>query len=243
MSQDTEFNRTFRHVPRTGVIYVMSEAARHGFEYGNDAWANLGQGAPEAGELPGAPDRIADVHVNPASCEYTPVAGLMDLRTAVANLYNHRYRRGMASQYTAENVAIAGGGRLSLSRLAAAIGRTHVGHLIPDYTAYEELLELFEMFSTIPVPLDPERGYVMGAAELRNEIQGRGIGAVLFSNPSNPTGRLIGGAQLAQRFDAMERNIDTVAVEMERLSEAQRFTSKLLEQRPDAVAVPTDASR
>ena len=50
-------------------------------------------------------------------------------------------------------------------------------------------------------------------------------------------------AQLAQRFDAMERNIDTVAVEMERLSEAQRFTSKLLEQRPAAVAVPVDTNR
>ena len=41
----------------------------------------------------------------------------------------------------------------------------------------------------------------------------------------------------------MERNIDTVAVEMERLSEAQRFTSKLLEQRPAAVAVPVDTNR
>ncbi|MDQ8158349.1 MAG: hypothetical protein P3B76_08185 [Gemmatimonadota bacterium] len=50
-------------------------------------------------------------------------------------------------------------------------------------------------------------------------------------------------AQLAQRLDAMERNIDTVAIEMERLSEAQRFTSKLLEQRPAAVAVPLDANR
>jgi hypothetical protein len=50
-------------------------------------------------------------------------------------------------------------------------------------------------------------------------------------------------AQLAQRFDAMERNIDTVAVEMERLSEAQRFTSKLLEQRPAAAAVPVDTNR
>lgn len=53
-------------------------------------------------------------------------------------------------------------------------------------------------------------------------------------------------AQLQQRFDVMERNIDTVAVEMERLSEAQRFTSKLLEQRSAADAragVPVDANR
>jgi hypothetical protein len=50
-------------------------------------------------------------------------------------------------------------------------------------------------------------------------------------------------AQFQQRFDALERNIDTVAVEMERLSEAQRFTSKLLEQRPAAVAVSVDTNR
>lgn len=34
------------------------------------------------------------------------------------------------------------------------------------------------------------------------------------------------------RLDAMDRNIDTVAVELERVSEGQRFTAKLLEQRP-----------
>lgn len=202
---EADVSRTFRTVPRTGVIYVMSEATARGFRYGDESWANLGQGAPETGALPGAPDRVTDVMVDPANSEYTPVAGLSDLREAVAALYNYRYRRGMRSQYTAENVAIAGGGRLSLSRLAAALGRTHVGHLIPDYTAYEELLELFEMFSTIPVPLHPDRGYVLGAPELEADIRGRGIGAVLFSNPSNPTGRLIGGEQLAAWTDVARR--------------------------------------
>jgi aspartate/methionine/tyrosine aminotransferase len=195
-----ELPQTFRPVPKTGVIYVMTEAARLGFEYGSDDWANLGQGAPEAGELPGAPARIEDVHVDPRSNEYAPVAGLPDLRAAVANLYNVRYRRGK-KPYTAENVAISGGGRLALTRLAAAIGRTHIGHFIPDYTAYEELLEVFESFSTIPIPLDPERGYSLSAAELRQEILARGMGAVLLSNPSNPTGRLIGGNSLAAWVD------------------------------------------
>ena len=41
-------------------------------------------------------------------------------------------------------------------------------------------------------------------------------------------------SQLSQgvrdRLDAMERNIDTVAVELERVSEGQRFTNRLLEQ-------------
>lgn len=39
-------------------------------------------------------------------------------------------------------------------------------------------------------------------------------------------------AEVQARLDAMERNIDTVAVELERVSEGQRFMNKLLEQRP-----------
>ena len=38
--------------------------------------------------------------------------------------------------------------------------------------------------------------------------------------------------ELQTRLETLERNIDTVAVEMERLGEGQRFTNKLLEQRP-----------
>jgi len=38
-------------------------------------------------------------------------------------------------------------------------------------------------------------------------------------------------ADVQARLDAMERNIDTVAVEMERVSEGQRFTNKLLQER------------
>jgi len=39
-------------------------------------------------------------------------------------------------------------------------------------------------------------------------------------------------AEVQARLDAMDRNIDTVAVELERVSEGQRFMNKLLEQRP-----------
>lgn len=187
---------TFRSVPRTGVIYVMTEAGKRGHQYGNPEWVNLGQGAPETGEIPGAPPRITSIDVDVRTHEYSPVVGMWELREAVADLYNQRYRRGMPSQYSAENVAIASGGRLSLSRLAAALGRTHVGHFLPDYTAYEELLDQFERFIPIPIPLNAEHGYSFGATELADEIVARGLSAVLLSNPCNPTGKLVGGAQL-----------------------------------------------
>src|SRR5687768_7006478 len=100
---------SFRPVPRTGVIYVMTEATRHGFRYGHPEWINLGQGAPETGPLPGAPPRVEQLRVDAQTNEYAPVGGMWELREAVAALYNARYRRGLGSQYSAENVAIAGG--------------------------------------------------------------------------------------------------------------------------------------
>lgn len=44
-------------------------------------------------------------------------------------------------------------------------------------------------------------------------------------------------ARMRDRFETLERNLDTVAVEMERLSEAQRFTGKLLAERAERVPV------
>jgi hypothetical protein len=187
----------FRPVPRTGVIYVTSEARARGFSPEDPEWCNLGQGQPETGPIEGAPPRITAVEIRPEDQDYSPVAGLWELREAVANLYNTRYRRGMKSQYTAENVAIGGGGRVSIMRACAAVGPVHMGHFLPDYTAYEELLDVFRRFTPIPILLDPERGYDFSIRELRREILGRGLGALLMSNPCNPTGKLIRNGELA----------------------------------------------
>jgi aspartate/methionine/tyrosine aminotransferase len=186
----------FRFVPRTGVIYVMHEAAQCGFSYDDPKWANLGQGSPETGELPDAPPRIQSLKIPANSLQYGPVAGNRDLRQAVADFYNVTFRRGKASQYTSDNVSIASGGRLALTRLASALGNINMGHFIPDYTAYEELLSVFRAFTSIPILLDAEDGYKIPLPELKKEILGRGLSALLVSNPCNPTGQLISGGEL-----------------------------------------------
>jgi aspartate/methionine/tyrosine aminotransferase len=188
----------FRFVPRTGVIYVMHEAMSHGFSYDDPDWANLGQGSPETGPLPDAPPRIEQVVINATQQQYAPVAGNKDLCQAVADFYNTVYRQGKASKYTRDNVSIASGGRLALTRLASALGNVNMGHFIPDYTAYEELLSVFKAFSAIPILLDAEANYRITPGALKKEILGRGLSALLVSNPSNPTGQLIEGGELSQ---------------------------------------------
>jgi aspartate/methionine/tyrosine aminotransferase len=186
----------FRPVPRTGVIYVMSRAQELGFHYGHPEWANLGQGAPETGPLPGSAPRITEIRFDERVDEYAPVAGIKELREAVAHLYNVRFRKGMASQYTADNVAISPGGRAGLTRIAAALGPVNLGHFLPDYTAYEELLDIFKAFVPLPVVTEREHGFSLTADQVRKEIVNRGLGALLLSNPCNPTGQVVRGGAL-----------------------------------------------
>jgi aspartate/methionine/tyrosine aminotransferase len=197
--------QAFRSVPRTGVIYVTTEAHKRGFRPDHPDWSNLGQGQPETGELPGAPQRIRDLNIDPADHDYAPVPGLWELREAVAALYNRRYRKGLPSQYSAENVAISGGGRAGLTRAVASLGHVNLGHFLPDYTAYEELLEIFRLVSPIPILLSRERAYEFTPRNLKKEIQGRGLGALLLSNPCNPMGKLVSGEQMARWIDVGRR--------------------------------------
>ena len=203
MSDDNPIH-AFRSVPRTGVIYVTTEAAKLGYRASTSTsssatdWCNLGQGQPETGPLPGAPERVSSVAIDVDDQEYAPVAGLTELREAIAALYNRLYRRGMRSQYSVENVSVSGGGRASLTRAAASLGHVNLGHFLPDYTAYEELLDVFKAFTAIPILLEGERGYGFSVEDLRREVRGRGLSALLLSNPCNPTGKLIQGEDLAR---------------------------------------------
>ena len=199
--------QAFRAVPRTGVVYVTKEANARGYRTGDPEWSNLGQGQPETGDLPGAPPRVTSLAIDPADHYYAPVAGVPELREAVAALYNRLYRKGMRSQYTAENVAVSGGGRAALTRAVASLDQVNLGHFLPDYTAYEELLDIFRLVTPIPILLRREQGYAFSAEDLRREVVGRGLSVLLFSNPCNPMGKLVSGYELAEWID-VGRDLD-----------------------------------
>jgi aspartate/methionine/tyrosine aminotransferase len=151
--------------------------------------------------LPNSPERINTIEINSDSYEYSPVDGIIELREKVANYYNRVFRNDKKSKYTFENVSISGGGRSALIRIAASLGNINMGYFIPDYTDYEELLSIFKAFTPIPILLSPENGYTISLKDLKNEITGRGLGAMLMSNPCNPTGQLVYGNELKERIN------------------------------------------
>ena len=157
-------------------------------------WCNLGQGSPRPGRCPARRRACTHVAIDVDDQEYAPVAGLWELREAIAGLYNRLYRRGHAvAVHAPRTSASRGGGRAALTRAAAASGHINLGHFLPDYTAYEELLDIFQAFTPIPILLEGERGYAFTVDDLRREMLGRGLSALLLSNPCNPTGKLVAG--------------------------------------------------
>jgi aspartate/methionine/tyrosine aminotransferase len=183
----------------------MHRASECGYGRDGETWTNLGQGSPEVGVLEGAPERREKFQLETREHSYGPVGGLDDLRDAVASFYNELYRQKHTSKYTAENVSIAGGGRAAMTRLVASMAEINLGHFIPDYTAYEELLGTFKGFVPIPILLEARQNYRITAEQLEEEIVGRGLSALLFSNPSNPTGQVVAGEDLASWVEVSRR--------------------------------------
>jgi hypothetical protein len=203
-----------REVPFMGVIWVVAEASKLGFRNGDPDWCNLGQGQPEVGAMEGAPPRIESVTIRPEDHAYGPLGGIEELRGCVAAHYNRLYRRGR-KPYRPENVAVAMGGRLALSRAVAALGQVNVGYPLPDYTAYEDMLGLhLARVNPMPLRTRPRDGFAVTPKLLERAVDELGLSAFLFSNPCNPTGAVVQGAQLAGLVRlARERRVTLLADE------------------------------
>ena len=127
------------------------------------------------------------MNIQDAELEYAPTTGDTELRCKVAEYYNHLYRQDKESKYTYENICIVPGGRAGLTRVMAALGDVSVGYFTPDYTAYQQALGLFMRISPSPLLHRDVDEALMSSKEFEFEAGGRGLGAMLLSNPANPT--------------------------------------------------------
>lgn len=215
MEDTIKTKSAFREVPYMGVIWVVAEAMKLGFYNGNPEWSNLGQGQPEVGEIPGAPLRIKNFEILNADQAYGPLNGMPELREKIANYYNNLYRKGRSSQYTADNVSVAMGGRLVLTRVFAAMGNCRLGYQIPDYTAYEDMINYHEG-KIFPVQIETkvENNFSIPGSQFGTIVGENNLDAFLISNPCNPTGNVIRGGELDEYVKvAQEKNCALISDE------------------------------
>lgn len=196
-----------RYVPYMGVIWTVNEASKLGFYNGHPDWCNVGQGQPEVGTIDGAPDRIKSLKLQPSDAAYGPVGGTLEVREAIADWVNRTYRKGM-SQYTAENVSFACGGRLALTRLYSIFkDGARIAYKNPDYTAYEDYLyPLRHNCELIELRAEEKDGFTVPVERFENFMHDVRPNAFVFSNPCNPTGQVI-------KDEAMDRYINAARKE------------------------------
>jgi aspartate/methionine/tyrosine aminotransferase len=95
--------------------------------------------------------------------------------------------------------------------LQAVLGTVQVGYFTPDYTAYEQALGLFLRVSPSPLLHRDVTEACMSPEEFDFQCGGRGCGAILMSNPANPTGQSIEGDDL-RRYVQTARDHQTAII-------------------------------
>lgn len=64
------------------------------------------------------------------------------------------------------------------------------------------------------------------------------VGFVRGVQKKTPTRDLPNTLAFQERFDQLQQSVDAIAVEVERIAEAQRFSAKLLAERSETPALP-----
>ena len=206
--------KTFRDMPYMGVAQAMVNAAEFGYRNGRPDWCNLGQGQPDVGRIEGAPNRLTWITLEPHDQSYGPPGGIDELREAVADHYNRLYRKGQDSRYKKENVSIASGGRLMLSRIFTTFDSISVGYKFPDSPSYHDVFSHhLDRVKPVPVRAGPDESFHLDPASFGKAIADRKLKAFLIGNPCNPTGDLIRDGDLKAYMTAARKNKCTLILD------------------------------
>ncbi|MGE5240987.1 MAG: pyridoxal phosphate-dependent aminotransferase [Bacteroidota bacterium] len=130
---------------------------------------------------------------------YTPALGLPALREAIAASYPAHARPA------AESVAVTPGASGALQLIFAALLNPGDQVLMadPGYPCNRHFVRLFEG-EPVSVPVDASTAYQLNADLIRRHWTARTV-AVLLASPSNPTGTLIAGDELAEIVRAVDQ--------------------------------------
>jgi aspartate aminotransferase len=173
---------------------------------------DLSAGEPDFG----TPDWISDgaiEGIRSGSTRYTPVAGIPELRRAIAG-----YLESVGDKPVDwEGVVVGAGAKQALFNAAFALFGPGDEVLVgaPYWTSYPEIVALARA-EPVPVSGDPDRNFLLTRADLDAACTERTRGLILCS-PSNPTGAVYSFGELGEIAEwAKERDIVLIADEIYR---------------------------
>jgi aspartate aminotransferase len=158
----------------------------------------------------GQPDFDTPLHIREAALaamqrgetRYPPVAGIPELRSAIAD----KFARENGLDYKPEETIVCTGGKQVIANalLATLNPGDEVVIPVPGWVSYAQLTE-FCGARPILVPTGPDSGYKLTAVALDAAITPK-TRWLIFNNPCNPTGVVYSRAELAALCDVLLRH-------------------------------------
>jgi aspartate aminotransferase len=164
----------------------------------------------------GEPDFATPAYITEAACDalhaghthYTPAAGMLELRQAIAQ--DATRRRGVS--FAPEDVVITPGGKpiMFFAILALVEEGDEVIYPNPGFPIYESMIE-FAGGRPVPIPLEESRGFALDVERLCAAIGPR-TRMVILNSPHNPTGGVLTRADLAAIAAVLRQQPDVVVL-------------------------------
>lgn len=174
------------------------------------------EGKDVVGLTLGEPDFDTPDHIREAAIaairegftHYTPVAGIPQLRTAIARDYD----QVAPGHYQAANVVVSNGAKQSVVNVVMSLVDPGEEVIIPCpyWVSYIEIFKMAEA-NVVEVPTTIENGYKMTAAQLEAAITPR-TKMLLINSPNNPTGGMYTLEEAAELAAVLERNPHVILV-------------------------------
>jgi aspartate aminotransferase len=154
---------------------------------------DLGAGEPDF-ETPEFIRRAAQLAIDSGATRYTAVEGILQLRQAIADEANLRWKG--SDRATAAEVVVSTGSKQSLFNACFSLFGPGDEVLVPtpSWTSYYEMV-LLARAACVPVLGDPACGFKVTADLLRAHASPRTRG-VMLNSPSNPTGSVYTAEEL-----------------------------------------------
>jgi aspartate/methionine/tyrosine aminotransferase len=170
---------------------------------------SLCAGEPSGGPAPGVNEAAARLHSDGAALNYTPTAGLSQLREAIAG----HYARWYSTDVGPDEVLVTTGasGAFMIGFLAAFDVGERVALARPGYPAYRNILTSLGL-EVVEIPCGPETRYQPTVELLEQAVAEHGeIAGLVLASPANPTGTMVDRAEMAALVDWCRSN-DTLLV-------------------------------
>jgi len=155
-------------------------------------------GEPDFG-TPAPVAEAAKVAIDKGLTQYTPAAGIPELRQRIAEFYKQRYGVDLPAERILVTAGASGALLLAFSLLTDAGQKMILSD--PGYPCNRQFLRVLEAASTL-VPVDASGNYQLTAESVAAHWD-QDTAGVLLASPANPTGTVVADEELAAIADVV----------------------------------------